>query len=67
MRHQQKEGPHEQSPEALGHLELEQKRRTQQKLRSSQREGKKSKEGSVMEPKRHRFKKEDLAVCVECS
>lgn len=67
MRHQWKEGPHERSPEALGHLEVEQRRRTQQKLRSSQREGKKPREGSVMEPKRHSFKKEDVAICVECS
>lgn len=68
MRYWQKEGPHEQSPETLGHLDMEERRKTQQKLRSSQREGKKPREGSGIElQRRHNFKKEDVAVCVECS
>lgn len=47
---------------------LEQSRRIQQRLRSSQREGKKPREGSVLESqRRHSFKKEDVAVYVECS
>lgn len=47
---------------------LEQSGRIQKRLRSSQREGKKPKEGSVLESqRRHSFKKEDVAVYVECS
>lgn len=47
---------------------LEQSGRIQKRLRSSQREGKKPKEGSVLESERgHSFKKEDVAVYVECS
>lgn len=67
MKHQWKEGPNQRSPKPLGHLEVEHRRKTHERLRSSQREGKKPGEDSVMEPKiRHSFKK-DVAVCVECS
>ena len=47
---------------------LGQSGRIQQRLRSSQREGKKPREGSVLESqRRHSFQKEDVAVYVECS